>query len=69
LNAKDDRAGDGIFTTIKFGVMALLSVPLFLWLDARSLPLGLLVLNHLLVILGAYAVGDAIARRFRPLPD
>lgn len=66
-NSEGDCQQDGLHTTIKFGVMTLLSLPVFLFLETGALPIWLGPVNHLLVILGAYTIGDAVARWLRPL--
>ncbi|MFC3216501.1 hypothetical protein [Novosphingobium panipatense] len=66
-NSRDDCQQDGLHAAIKIGVMALLSLPVFLCMETGALPIGLLAVNHLLVMLGAYAIGEAIARWLRPL--
>lgn len=66
-SGKDGHQKDGTHAAIQFGVMALLSLPVFLWMETDALPTWLLPVNHLLVILGAYALGDTVARRLRPM--
>jgi len=63
-----DRVGatDTTFAAIKLGVIALLSLPIFLFLGSTAAP-WMLALNHMMVILGAYAVGDVVARRVWPV--
>jgi len=66
-NGEDNPQPDGTLATIRFGVMMALSIPVFLWMATDALPIWLMPVNHLLVVLGAYMVGDAVARRLRPL--
>jgi len=63
LTIEADRQQGGIYAVIRFGVMALLSLPVFLYMPSDALPIWLGPVNHLLVILGAYTIGDTIARR------